>query len=161
MSPLETLVADAKAVYDLLNSLPKPSAELNKIAREAVDEAFEAFQALVALLSTASPRWDTSSVPQDVPTLVALPVLLRTLPSTVAETLDPAAAEGRDNALSPAQLIGLGEKEYREGCLSGFGRANECGPLVAKRLHDVLTHRPDQCPQLATLLEWLRTRYGN
>jgi len=35
-------------------------------------------------------------------------------------------------------MLGISDEEYRNGCLSGFGRADECGATVAHRILDTL-----------------------
>lgn len=130
---VDPLVLEAKKVYDLLAALPKPS---HGDALEAVDEGLEAFDALLALMRV---RGDPALVPEDVPTLVALPVVLR--------------AAGI--AAGVPALTQLGEGEYHERCLSGFVRAAECGPLIARTVADVLDNGDDA---RAPLLEWLRRR---
>lgn len=137
----DPLEHDAKSVYELLHALPRPP-ESNELAREAVVEAFEAFEAFVALLHT---RGDATNVPEDVPTLIALPILLR--------------ASGFPTSL--AQLLELGETEYRIGCLTGFGRAAECAPLVAMRLLEVLGPVESIDDAHAPLVAWLRSRCGS
>ncbi|KZV82586.1 hypothetical protein EXIGLDRAFT_729489 [Exidia glandulosa HHB12029] len=135
---VDPLEHDAKSVYDLLQGLPRPP-ESNELAREAVVEAFEAYEAFLTMLSH---RGDASNVPEDVPTLIALPVLLRAygFPTSVA------------------QLLELGETEYREGCVTGFGRAAECGPVVAKRILEVLGPVDSGDDARAPLVEWLQSR---
>ncbi|EJD52392.1 hypothetical protein AURDEDRAFT_142400 [Auricularia subglabra TFB-10046 SS5] len=129
----DPLEMEAKAVYDALRALPQPAEGANVLARDAVVEGFEAFEAFIVLLRN---RGDAANVPEDVPTLIALPVLLRAagVPGTVASLLE------------------FGEAEYRENCLSGFVRAAECGPVIARQLLGVLR----DCEP--ALVEWLRSR---
>lgn len=144
-----TVAADARALYDLLATLPRPAAdkESTRIAREAVDEAFEALSALTALLeavqafmtagrgragspepaSFAELAADLEILTTDL-LLIALPVLLRVL----APATDPAHEH------TVAEMLGLSDDEYRKGCLSGFGRAEECALAVGQRVLDVL-----------------------
>lgn len=143
------VAADCRALYDLLNLLPRPSAdkEFTRIAREAVDEGFDALSSLTALLeavqaTAASNRGragapngglaelenDLEALTEDVPMLIALPILLRTfLPQA-----------GADHERTVASILGLSEAEYRRGCLSGFGRAEECTEAVGKRIMEAL-----------------------
>ena len=53
-----TAAADFKVLYDLIVALPRPSYEhkATKLAREAVDEAFEGFRVVPALLDVAKNR---------------------------------------------------------------------------------------------------------
>lgn len=129
----DPLELEAKAVYDALLALPRPAEGANVLARDAVVEGFEAFEAFIVLLRN---RGDAANVPEDVPTLIALPVLLRAagVPGTVASLLE------------------FGEAEYRENCLSGFVRAAECGPVIARQLLGVLRGGEP------ALVEWLRSR---
>ncbi|KAH7108459.1 hypothetical protein BKA62DRAFT_609801 [Auriculariales sp. MPI-PUGE-AT-0066] len=129
----DPLELEAKKVYDLLSSLPKPA---SGDALEAVEEGLEALDALVNLLRV---RGDPTLVPEDVPTLVALPIVLRSA----------------GVAASVPALTQLGEGEYYERCLGGFGRAAECGPIVARTLRQVLDNGD---ATRTALLEWLQQR---
>ncbi|KAL6310406.1 hypothetical protein BKA93DRAFT_721688 [Sparassis latifolia] len=150
-----TVAADARALYDLLNMLPRPSAdkEPTQLAREVVDEAFEALNALAALLEFVRSQAqvargrpggspadacnvielgrDLDVITTDLPLLIALPVLLR--------AFVPLPVEGTsEHEHSVASLLGFSEEDYRKGCLSGFGRADECAAAVGQRMSDVL-----------------------
>ncbi|KII92130.1 hypothetical protein PLICRDRAFT_36919 [Plicaturopsis crispa FD-325 SS-3] len=126
--------ADARALYDLLNLLPRPNGaqESTRLAREAVDEAFDGLKTLAAFLEAVQDNAllkESDGVPArldaltaDLPTLVALPALMR------------ACGEVR----SVAGILGFAEEEYRGECLSGFGRAEDCAGVVAQRVLDVL-----------------------
>ena len=164
-----TVAADARALYDLFRQLPKPSAtkEQTRLAREVVDEAFDGLSALIALFESiqvhaaipvprstgtgpsanASPKAallveleaDLDILTADIPIVIVLPLLLRThLPS---ERTVPA-------------ILGMGEDVYRRNCLSGFGRAEECGVPVCQRVLDVL-RRGDEGGGVEPLLRWL------
>lgn len=128
---------DARALFDLLNTFPRPSAEREdtRLAREAVDEAFEALGALSALLDAIHKKSgqgrtagdmarEINALTEDIPSLIALPVLLY--------------AYGDPDSGSVAKLLGLSESEYRQGCLSGIGRAEECASVITHRVMDVL-----------------------
>lgn len=134
--------ADAQALFDLLNILPRPSADkgATRLAREAVDEAFEALKALSALLDAIHKKSghgrtaedmarEINILTEDIPLLIALPVLLH--------------AYGGSHSTSVANLLGLSEDEYRNGCLSGIGRAEECASVIAHRIMDVLRMHGD------------------
>ncbi|KAI9061765.1 hypothetical protein FKP32DRAFT_925194 [Trametes sanguinea] len=145
-----TVAADARALFNLLSQLPKPSQdkEQTRLAREVVDEAFDGLSSFVALLESiqlhatparpiapgASPKAplaeleaDLELLTADLPIVIALPVLMRTfLPGE-------RTVHG---------LLGLSEAEYRKGCLGGFGRAEECGIAVGQRVLDVLRADP-------------------
>ncbi len=132
--------ADAQALFDLLSLLPCPSeaTEGTRLAREAVAEALEALKALSALLDAIHNKSgydrtaedmanEIDSLTEDIPLLIALPVLLH--------------AYGGSNSASVANFLGLSESEYRKGCLSGIGRAEECAPVVAHRvMHSLGIH---------------------
>lgn len=152
-----TVAGDARALYNLLNQLPKPSAdkEQTRLAREVVDEAFEGLSALIALLESiqacttvvvrsssasassanTSPKVaplsdleaDLDILTADIPIVIALPILLRTYVA---------------NFRSVPAILGLAEAEYRKSCLSGFGRAEECGIAVGERVLEVLRADP-------------------
>ncbi|KAI0820034.1 hypothetical protein BC628DRAFT_1331289 [Trametes gibbosa] len=145
-----TVATDARALYNLFEQLPKPSKdkEQTRLAREVVDEAFDGLSSLIALLESiqmhatparpvapgASPKApladleaDLELLTEDIPIVIAIPILLRTfIPSE----------------RSVHGLLGLTETEYRKGCLSGFGRAEECGIAVGQRVLDVLRADP-------------------
>ncbi|EMD37584.1 hypothetical protein CERSUDRAFT_83328 [Gelatoporia subvermispora B] len=170
-----TLAADARALFDLLNLLPRPSADnpRTKLAREAVDEAYEALRALAALLEalqvhplvvrgrhgsthsllamSASPAdlaADLDVLTADLPALVALPVLLRAFVPTHAP------ADGAERSV--AGMVGLPEADYRKGCLGGFGRAEECTAAVGARVLDVL--RAENSGGADAIVRWLEHR---
>jgi hypothetical protein len=152
-----------------LEAFPRPSAEreTTRLAREAVDEAFDALKALVALLDAvhlhALPTHDAEelereieTIAADLPTLIALPVLLRAF---VFET----SGEGVSPP-SVAEMLGMKAIEYRSGCLLGFGRAEEYAALVGQRVCDVLRGQCEQegwdtsRPAAVAVLEWLEGR---
>jgi hypothetical protein len=139
-APAGTTAGDAHVLYDLLSTFPRPNAEHNmtRLAREATDEAFDALHALAVLLDAAHAAAvsvpvdigaELERVGDDLPVLIALPVLLPTL----------IYAEGgsqQSRAPSLPELLGMSESEYRSGCLAGFGREEECAPLVGRRVLD-------------------------
>lgn len=150
-----TAAADARALYDLLNMLPRPSAakEMTRLAREAVDEAFDALSALAALLeyvqvhimlhrgrssascteacTLADLGTDLDVLTADLPLLIALPPVLQGFVYLSAQ-------DAPTGERSIASILGLTEEGYRKGCLSGFGRADECAVAVGQRVADVL-----------------------
>jgi hypothetical protein len=140
---------DARALYNLFNVLPRPSEQARyALAREAVDEAFGGLAALCALLDyeTAGNLENLDGATADLPTVIALPVLLRIF------------GGGRESGASwdVPSLLGMTEQQYRDACLGGFGRAEECGPTVAKRVLDVVEKRHDaRCERL---IHWLEGR---
>lgn len=152
-----TASADARALFDLLNILPRPSAERadTRLAQEAVDEAFEALDALSTLLgaihkksepdrSPADIAQELAALTKDIPSLVALPPLLR--------------AYGDPNFNLVATVLGLSESEYRQGCLSGIGRAEECASVIIQRVLDVMRANNDTD---GVIYEWLRLETSN
>ncbi|KAI0779325.1 hypothetical protein C8Q74DRAFT_1216879 [Fomes fomentarius] len=165
-----TVAGDARALYNLLNQLPKPSAdkEQTRLAREVVDEAFDGLSALIALLESiqaacttvvvrsssasassanTSPKVaplsdleaDLDMLTADIPIVIALPILLRTYVA---------------NFRSVPAILGLAEVEYRKSCLSGFGRAEECGIAVGERVLEVLKTDP-AVKGADALMRWL------
>ncbi len=162
-----TVAADARTLYNLFSQLPKPSAvkEQTRLAREVVDEAFDGLSALIALLEsiqvhTSTPRStgissantspkaaplteleaDLDILTADIPIVIALPLLLRTyLPGE----------------RSVPVILGMGEDAYRKNCLSGFGRAEECGVPVGQRVLDVLRADRERAEGAEALLRWL------
>ena len=136
--------ADAQALFDLLSTLPRPSAgkEATRLARDAVDEAFDALEALSVLLGAIDKRSHNGGTPsvtvhemhelaKDVPLLIALPIM--------------SGAYGGQNPGSVAAVLGLSEAEYRKNCLSGIGRAEECAPVIAQRIMDALQVKAEYC----------------
>ncbi|KAK0459158.1 uncharacterized protein EV420DRAFT_1538624 [Desarmillaria tabescens] len=132
-----SVTADAQALYDILNQLPRPDARNadTRLAREAVDEAFDALKALPAffdVVSSASPAHSVDDIVQqlataakDLPTLIALPTVLHVYGPSWMQSV-------------PA-MLGISDSDYRNGCLTGFGRAEECATAVGQRLLDILT----------------------
>ncbi|KAJ6497849.1 hypothetical protein C8R45DRAFT_142035 [Mycena sanguinolenta] len=140
--------ADARALCELLGALPRPVAgtESTRLANEAIEEAFDGLKALAPLLdavqvapsSQCASEDELEVLTEDLPTLLALPVLLNAYGCKFGRTV--------------AQMLGLAEDEYRNGCLSGFGRAEECAGAVGQRVLDVL-RRDQGVPTIVR--EWL------
>lgn len=133
-SAASSVATDARVLYELFNQLPRPSLEKasTRLAREAVEEAFHGLEALPSFfdLVPTLPNRVTSdetvlqqleSVTAELPTLIALPVLLQI-----------------SGLSSVSSFVGLSEDEYRNGCLAGFGRADECAAVVGHRVRDNL-----------------------
>ncbi|TFY73988.1 hypothetical protein EWM64_g10024 [Hericium alpestre] len=152
-------LADAKMLHELLRTLPRPSEkEATRLAREAVDDAFDGLRALVALLESVQANNSAKTpdelskelgiVSADMPALVALPVLLHTYVFPVLSS---------DSPRSVAAVIGLSEEQYRQGCLTGFGRADECTVAVGQRVLDFLRREPATSinPYAAAVVQWL------
>jgi hypothetical protein len=144
-----TVAGDAKALFDLLNTLPRPAVdkEATKLAKEAVDEVFDALRALTDLFDATQAATQAAregrdvdaagvcaKVDEDLPTLIALPVLLRAF---VVMDAAPACETGQPPR-TVAELLGMKEDAYRAGFLYGFGRAEEYAPAVGARVLDVL-----------------------
>ena len=143
---------DARALYDLFNQLPRPNVDkvTTKLPCEAVEEAFHGLDALPALfdMSASLPAkivggndsnvliQQLESVTAELPTLIALPVLLQ-----VNGTSTPTVSS----------YLGLSEEEYRARCLTGFGRADECAAIVGQRVLDQL--KP--CNDSDLIVKWL------
>ncbi|KAF9268807.1 hypothetical protein L218DRAFT_892324 [Marasmius fiardii PR-910] len=148
--PTRTSAAgDARAVHDLLHTLPFPD---DKMARDAVEEALNGLQALahffevVGSILKASDRTvddrarELTEVTEKIPTLIALPILMK------SET------QNESEVSSVASILGVSEEEYRCGCLTGFGRADELSTAVGKRVCTCL-----EAEQKTLLLRWLET----
>ncbi|KAF8621540.1 hypothetical protein AX15_007712 [Amanita polypyramis BW_CC] len=137
--------ADARALYELLCQLPRPTGqnEATILAREAVDEAFNGLTALGTLLeetdkATYGTNFRMDHDTSDLPLLIVLPVL---------------QTWNRDTSVSIANMVGLSEEEYRRFCLSGFGRAEECEAVVARRVLDTLRKDTNVDPALRHWIE--------
>ena len=151
LHPLAQLLSDAQHTLKLLSSLPSPA--VGCFAREAVNEAYEAFEAFLGFLRWLRAvrevqlahgggghvvRKEDGGVhdkrkefedeldekTEDVPTLVALPLLLCLLPAAESVQLGGKVTVGR--------LVGMEEEEYRTNCLAGFGRAEVCTSAVGR-----------------------------
>ncbi|KAH8119255.1 hypothetical protein DFH11DRAFT_432857 [Phellopilus nigrolimitatus] len=141
--------SDARVLYDLLSLLPKPSPtnDANRIAREAVDEAFEALAALNALLGAIDSGtdmredFDLDLLTEGLPVLIALPVLFRW------------SGHGEPQVI--AAMLDVDEGEYRDGCLSGFGRADECAAMVTQRLLDILRNETTDDTKTKIVVKYL------
>jgi len=133
-----------------LVQLPRPSAgsPSTRLAKEAVDQAFEGLKTLPTLLDIAMNR-GRSGTTEDliknfndlttkIPSLIALPIILR-------------AFSGPGMSSVPA-LLGISEEEYRNNCLSGFGRAEECTVTIAQRVMDELQTNPSMN---VIIIQWL------
>ncbi|KAK0241248.1 hypothetical protein EDD85DRAFT_393868 [Armillaria nabsnona] len=132
-----SVTADARVLYDILNQLPRPDAHnaATRLAREAVDEAFDALKALPTffdVVSYTSPAHSVDGIAQqlataaqDLPTLIVLPAVLHVY--------------GLPEMQSVPAMLGISDSDYRNGCLTGFGRAEECATAVGQRLLDILT----------------------
>ncbi|KAG7090899.1 hypothetical protein E1B28_009978 [Marasmius oreades] len=142
-------VGDTRAIHNLLRMLPLPE---EKMARDAVEEALNGLQALAHFLEVvgsilkASDRSvegrarELTEVTEKIPTLIALPILMN------------AEAQNGSEGRSVSSILGVSEGEYRSGCLTGFGRADELSTAVGKRVRTYL-----EAEQKAVLLHWLET----
>jgi hypothetical protein len=127
---------DCRVLYDLLVQLPRPSAgpASTRLAKEAVDEAFEGLRSLPTLLDMATNKGRSGTTEDlvkkfndlttEIPCLIALPIILR--------------AFSGPGMSSVSTMLRIPEEEYRKGCLSGFGRAEECTVAIARRVRDEL-----------------------
>ncbi|KAJ3756870.1 hypothetical protein EV360DRAFT_47169 [Lentinula raphanica] len=151
--PVPTIspVADGRALCDLLVTLPVPTAdtESGRLGREAIDEALDGLRALIDLFDSAQSllkakdrtteecALELEHVTEKIPTLIALPVLLR------AHSLD----------IRSEVVLGLSEEDYRNSCLTGFGRADECATPVGLRVLDYFHSSVSVAPVLSAWLE--------
>ncbi|KAJ7287391.1 hypothetical protein C8J57DRAFT_1283782 [Mycena rebaudengoi] len=150
-----TTAADARTLFELLGMLPRPASEneSSRMANEAIEEAFDGLKALVPLLEALqSPanggrfitEEELEALTEELPTLIALPVLLNT--------------DGMKVGRSVAQMIGIPEDEYRKGCMSGFGRAEECAGAVGQRVLDALRNNSTSP---AIICDWLEVEIAD
>lgn len=144
---------DARALYNLFNVLPRPSDDSRyALAREAVEEAFGGLAALCALLDyeAAGNLEKLDMVTSDIPTVIALPVLLRIFGGGQD-------GSGSGESLDLLSLLEVTEQTYRDTYLGGFGVAEEAGPEVARCVLDVLVERHD-ANKYERLIQWLESR---
>lgn len=130
MTATSTSSADARALYDLFNLLPRPDAAkpTTQLAREAVDEAYDDIAAMPKFFDDVYSSSALHNVYQtvaklnlsaaDIPTLIALPIVMH--------------IHGNGELVS--SLLGLEEDKYRAGCLTSFSRAEECADAVGQGL---------------------------
>lgn len=153
------IVNDARAVCDLLSSLPRPAAdrERTRLAREAVSDACGGLKALLCLMesvqtstthSTEDLARELGTLTADLPTLIALPILLNAYVFT--------GEKGGPRSIP--SILGLPEERYRQECLTGFGRAEECTAAVGQRVLDVLSNQPGLTsdPVAEAVVRWLK-----
>jgi len=153
------VVSDTRAACDLLSSLPRPGAdkETTRLAREAVSDACDGLKALLRLMEfvqmstingTEELAHELGALTTDLPTLIALPILLNAYVFT----------SERGGPRSVASILGLPEERYRLGCLTGFGRAEECTAAVGQRVLEVLTNQPglSSDPAGEAVIRWLK-----
>ena len=158
---LAPIVSDTRVACDLLSSLPRPGAdkETTHLAREAVSDACDGLKALLRLMefvqmstihSAEEFAQELGGLTTDLPTLIALPILLNAYVFT----------SERGGPRSVASILGLPEERYRQGCLTGFGRAEECTAAVGQRVLDVLTNQPglSSDPAGEAVIRWLEAK---
>ncbi|KAG2146466.1 uncharacterized protein EDB93DRAFT_1086371 [Suillus bovinus] len=160
ISVTPSAAADARALLELMILLPRPSAgcDATRVAREAVDEALSDLTALVTLLENIdNPLFNIGEsseaileglerITADLPTLIALPVLLRGHSRVTTES---------PFIPSIPSIINVSEGEYRKSCLSGFGRAEQCGNIIG---HNVLDFLHVQGDSQSLVAQWLANR---
>jgi len=153
------VVVDTRSVCDLLSSLPRPDAEkeTTRLAREAVNDACDGLKALLRLLESVQ-TITTRDPPElarelgvltaDLPTLIALPIILNAY-VFIGEKGGPR---------SIPSILGLPEERYRQECLTGFGRAEECTVAVGQRVLHVLSNEPglSSDPAAEAVILWLK-----
>lgn len=153
------VVGDTRAVRDLLSSLPRPDAEkeATRLAREAVNDACDGLRSLLRLLESvqtittrdpAELARELGVLTADLPTLIALPILLNTYVSTGE----------KGGPWSVPSILGLPEERYRQECLTGFGRAEECTVAVGQRVLHVLSNESGMSsdPSVEAVILWLK-----
>jgi hypothetical protein len=154
------IVNDTRSVCDLLSSLPRPAAdrERTRLAREAVSDACGGLKALLCLMESVQTSTthcaedlarDLGTLTADLPTLIALPILLNAYVFT--------GEKGGPRSIP--SILGLPEERYRQECLAGFGRAEECTAAVGQRVLDVLSKQPGLTSDRVAeaVVRWLKT----
>ena len=145
---IASAAVDCRVLYDLLVKLPRPNAgsASTQLAKEAVDQAFEGLRTLPTLLDIAINKGRSGTTDDlvkkfhdlttKIPSLIALPIILRAF----------------SGPRSVSAMLGIPEEEYRKGCLSGFGRAEECTVTIAQRVMDELQTNPSMN---VVVIRWL------
>lgn len=160
ISVTPSAATDIRALHDLMVLLPRPPAECDatRVAREAVDEALSDLTALATLLENIdNPLFkvgksqevileEIEQITADLPTLIALPVLLRSYSSVTT---------GSPSIPPISSIINISEDEYRKSCLSGFGRAEQCSSIIG---HSVLDFLRVQGGLQSLVAQWLANR---
>ena len=154
------IVNDARAVCAVLSSLPRPAAdrERSRLACEAVSDAFGGLKALLCLMESVQTSTthcaedlarELGTLTAELPTLIALPILLNAYVFT----------SEKGGPRSIPSILGLPEERYRQECLTGFGRAEECTAAVGQRVLDVLSNQPGLTsdPVAEAVVRWLKT----
>ncbi|KAG1878095.1 hypothetical protein DFJ58DRAFT_648911 [Suillus subalutaceus] len=160
ISVTPSAAADARALHELMVLLPRPFAECDatRVAREAVDEALSDLTDLATLLENiVNPLFkvgksretileEIERMTADLPTLIVLPVLLRSYSRVTNESppIPPVSS-----------IINVSEDGYRKNCLSGFGRAEQCSSIVG---HSVLDFLHIQGGLQSLVAQWLANR---
>ncbi|KAG6375446.1 hypothetical protein JVT61DRAFT_3004 [Boletus reticuloceps] len=155
-----TAVADAKALCEIFSQFPRPTH--TQAAREAVEEAFAHLETLMSLLEIAGDPFfvvnrtaeeiadEIHSLTDQLPTLIALPVLLRV--QYFGGVLEP-------QVNTVAAFLNIPEDVYRKDCLAGFGRAEQWGPVLAQRILDEIYAGP-VVDSSTCFVDWLEDRLG-
>jgi len=155
MVALRGLTRDTQNVVGAVRRLPLPLE--GGLARDAVDEAFREMTGFLGFLEYLAGE---STLPgpiecrlrdigqlmaktRETPMLLALPVLLRV--ALASPTPAPAISDIAPDTVSG--WIGISESEYRQTCLSGFRKADECAAIVGKAF---LKNKMAGC------LDWMR-----
>lgn len=158
-----SLASDSKAVFDILASPDVPRPLEGSLPREAVDETYERLAAFKHWLANGACGGFTvlvDSVPEEVPLLVALPVLLGE--AWLGVHAGPMAnglpnARGVD-AVFPgiAMLLGYDSEEaYRRTAACGFRRADDCEDTFGRYVLDRLEGHGEW---MKSVMEWVKAR---
>lgn len=142
-SPSASCGDDARTVHDLLSTLPRPRS--GPEAEEAVDAALRGLSALSALLfiCPSLPGVDElEKLTEDIPTLICLPVVIRAYVSPTGHSV--------------ASAMGMTEDEYRQTCLCGFSRAEDCAAVVGSQfLRGLVSEASIKEREREIVIEWL------
>ena len=147
---LSALLLDTRALGEMLMSSEVPRPEEGSLARDAVDEALERFIAFKEWIAGAVAAGGglqklMDSVPEEVPLLIVLPVLLAQAWLVRPLPVMPSGVVAEE-ATYPgiARLIGYeSDDTYRRGVLCGFRRAEECEGVIARCLLGRLSPAPE------------------
>jgi hypothetical protein len=167
---LSALALDAKALVDVLSSSELPRPVMGSLPREAVDETFERLVAFREWLAGSVSHSRSGglvklldTVPEEVPLLIALPVLLGE--AWLAHRSIASSTDSNTSNDFPGMVKILGyesDESYRRTVGCGFRRADECECMFAACVLERLgtLGRVGDVSWSGRVVKWLEERLG-